>query len=103
VEAKLAASPEEVLLGLADDFDSAHLRDIVERLEMAREGGVSYERALSISVDAIEEDIRSQVEMAIQKAPTRLTIPMVVGVFGPPLLIGLVPLISRVLEVFGES
>lgn len=103
VDAKLASSPEDVVQGLAEDFDSSHLRELLERLIMAREGGVSYERALSISVDSIEEDIRSWIEMEIQEAPTKLTIPMVLGIFGPPILIGMFPLIARMLGVLSEN
>lgn len=102
VDAKLASSPEDVIQGLAEDFDSSHLRELLERLIMAREGGVSYERALSISVNSIEEDIRSRIEMEIQEAPTKLTIPMVVGIFGPPVMIGMLPLIAGMLRVLSE-
>jgi len=100
VDAKLASSPEDVIQGLAEDFDSIHLRELLDRLLMAREGGVSYERALAISVDSIEEDIRSRIEMEIQAAPTKLTIPMVLGIFGPPVVIGMLPLIAGMLDVF---
>ena len=102
VDAKLASSPEDVILGLAEDFDSSHLRELLDRLVMAREGGVSYERALSISVDSVEEDIRSRIEMEIQAAPTKLTIPMVLGIFGPPVVIGMLPLIAGMLDVFSS-
>ncbi len=102
VDAKLASSPEDVILGLAEDFDSSHLRELLERLAMAREGGVSYERALSISVDSIEEDIRSRIEMDIQEAPTKLTLPMVVGIFGPPVILGTLPLLAGILRVLSE-
>jgi len=99
VDAKLSSSPEAVIEGLAQDFDSLQLREMLDRLAMAREGGVSYERALSISVDSIEEDIRAEVEKEIQQAQTKLTVPMVVGVFGPPLVIGILPLVARMLGV----
>ena len=68
---------------------------------MARDGGVSYERALAISVEAVEEDIRGLVELEIQQAPLKLTIPMVVGVFLPALVLGIIPLLSRVIETLG--
>jgi len=100
VDAKLSTSPEAVIEGLAEDFQSVHLRELLERLSMAREGGVSYERALAISVSAIEEDIRGQVELEIQQAPLKLTIPMVVGIFVPALVLGIIPLLTNVLEVF---
>jgi hypothetical protein len=102
VDAKLASSPEDVIRGLAEDFDSLQLREMLDRLAMAREGGVSYERALAISVDSIEEDIRAQVEHEIQQAQTKLTVPMVVGVFGPPLVIGILPLIARMLGILSR-
>ena len=100
VDAKLSTAPEEVVEGLANDFQSVHLRELLERLAMARDGGVSYERALAISVDAVEEEIRGLVELEIQQAPLKLTVPMVAGVFLPALVLGLVPLLSNVLRVF---
>ena len=103
VDAKLSTAPEEVVEGLADDFESLHLRELLERLAMARDGGVSYERALAISVEAVEEEIRGHVELEIQQAPLKLTIPMVAGVFLPALVLGVIPLLSNVLELFSKQ
>ena len=103
VDARLSTAPEEVVEGLAKDFRSVHLRELLERLNMAREGGVSYVRALEISVSAVEEDIRGQVELEIQQAPLKLTIPMVAGVFMPALLLGIIPLLSNMLEVMSAG
>lgn len=92
VDARLSISPEAVLEGLVEDFDCPQLVEVLERIRMASSGGISYHRVLSVSVSAIEEDMRGEIEREIQKAPTRLTIPMVVGVFFPALMLGLLPL-----------
>ncbi len=47
VETRLSIAPEEVIQALAEDFRSEDLRDLALRLELAREGGISYERALT--------------------------------------------------------
>lgn len=94
VESRLSISPQAVLQGLADDFNIQQLDEVLERVRMAEEGGVSYNRVLTVSADAIEEDIRGQIEEEIEKAPIRLTLPMVAGVFFPALILGLVPLLA---------
>ncbi|MBN1399964.1 MAG: hypothetical protein JXA74_03955 [Anaerolineae bacterium] len=94
VESRLSISPQAVLEGLADDFDIRQLDEVLERVRMAEEGGVSYNRVLTVSADAIEEDIRGQIEAEIEKAPIRMTLPMVAGVFFPALILGLIPLLA---------
>jgi len=99
VEARLnTMSPQAVLEGLVQDLDSPQLTEVLERIRMAEDGGVSYNQVLRVSVDAIEEDIRGEIEQEIQKAPTRLTIPMVVGVFLPALVLGMIPLVGSVIR-----
>ena len=98
VEARLnTMSPRAVLEGLVDDFECPQLTEVLERIGMAEEGGISYNQVLTVSVNAIEEDIRGEIEKEIQKAPTRLTIPMVVGVFLPALVLGMIPLVGSAL------
>lgn len=99
VETQLSIAPEDVIKGLAEDFHSEHLVDLVLRLEMARDGGISYERALSLSVSLIEEEIRGHLERDIQQIPIQLTLPMIVGVFLPAIVIGVFPLVLNVLGV----
>jgi hypothetical protein len=99
VEARLSIAPEEVIQALAEDFRSEHLRDLLLRLELAREGGISYERALSLSVSLIEEELRGDLERDIQQIPIKLTLPMIVGVFLPAIIIGIFPLALNVLGV----
>lgn len=92
VEARLSISPDAVLEGLVEDFDCPQLAEVLERVRMASGGGISYNRVLAVSAAAIEEDIRRHIEQQIQKAPVRLTLPMVAGVFFPALVLGLIPL-----------
>ena len=98
VESKLgASSPEEVIKGLAEDFQSDQLNDVVRRVEAARDGRTSNVKALSLSVSAIEEEIRAGIEREINQASIRLVFPMIVTVLGPMLVLGLVPLVASIL------
>ncbi|GEM_PF-1012472 len=94
VEARLSISPEAVLEGLAEDLDCPQLDEVLERIRMAASGGVTYNRVLSVSAAAIEEDIRGQVEQRIQRAPIRLSPLMVAGVFFPALVLLMWPLVG---------
>ncbi|MCD6519100.1 MAG: hypothetical protein J7M05_04150 [Anaerolineae bacterium] len=93
VESRISISPQAVIEGLIEDLDCPQLEEVLERIRMAEDGGISYHRALGVSVEAIEEDIRAAVEQEVQKAPIRLTLPMVAGVFLPALILGLIPLL----------
>lgn len=81
VRSQLQVEPEQVIRALAEDFQSAHLTDLAERLEMAHEGGLSYRQAVDTTLEDIEEEIRIEVEKEIERAPVVLTIPMIIGVF----------------------
>ncbi|HUT16551.1 MAG TPA: hypothetical protein VMY98_09940 [Anaerolineae bacterium] len=96
VETRLAIAPEEVIEALAQDFQSAHLRDLVQRLEMARDGGISYDQALSLTLSLVEEEIRGDILRDIQQAPIKLTFPMIAGVFIPAIFIGIYPLVANI-------
>lgn len=98
VQSKLTISPEEVLKGLAEDFDSEQLRDVVTRLTLARDGGMSYVEAMALSVEAIENEIRAEIEHEIQRAPVILTIPMVMGVFLAALVLAAYPLVTSLIR-----
>jgi hypothetical protein len=97
VETRLSIAPEEVFEGLAADFPSPHLQNLPERIETARNGGFSYERALSVTISEVEREIRGNVRRDIQQAPIRLTFPMIAGVFLTAVLIGLYPVVRSVL------
>ncbi len=94
VQTRLSIAPEEVISGLAEDFHSAQLTDLLQRLEMARDGGISYERALSLTVTQIEDEIRGDLRRDIQKLPIDLTLPMIAAVFLPAVMIGLFPIVA---------
>jgi len=97
VRSRLTISPEAVIQGLAEDFDSDELREVMERLDLARDSGLSYAEALAVSVEDIENAIRRKTEQDIQRAPLILTIPMVAGVFFAALILALYPLVARLL------
>jgi len=99
VATRLVLSPEDVIRGLAEDFGSSELRDLLTRLERARAGGTSNVEALALSVETIENNIRYKVERNIQRAPIILTIPMVVGVFFVALAITAYPIIVTTIEI----
>lgn len=98
VESRLTISPEEVIKGLAEDFQSEELGDLLRRLEIAREQGASPAEALAVSVEAMESDIETKVKRDIQRAPIILTIPMVVGVFFAALVLAAYPLLVSMFE-----
>jgi hypothetical protein len=103
VEARLSISPEAVLEGLVEDFDCTQLREVLERIRMAADGGISYNRVLAVSANAIEEDIRAIVEQQVQKAPIRLAPIMVSGVSFPALVLFMVPLIMSAFLQLGSG
>jgi len=96
VDTRLAIAPEEVIEALAQDFQSAHLRDLFQRLEMARDGGISYNQALSLTLSLVEEEIRGDILRDIQQAPIKLTFPMIAGVFIPAIFVGIYPLVANI-------
>jgi len=97
VESRLSIAPEEVLKGLADDFKSDHLQLLPERLESARNGGITYDQALSITVAQVEDEIRGSIRNQIQQAPIRLTFPMIGGVFLAALILAIFPLLMSLI------
>jgi hypothetical protein len=101
VESRLSISPEAVLEGLAEDFDSEELRDLISRLELAREGGASVSETLEVSAEEVESKIRDEIKQDIQRAPVMLTIPMAVGVFLPAIALSMYPLVRRLLSNLG--
>lgn len=103
VETKLSIAPEEVLKGLADDFDSDNLRDLRDRLETARNGGMPYDKALSLTVQQLEEQIRGDLRREIQQTPIRLTFPMIGGVFLAALILAMFPLVMYLVQSSGVS
>jgi hypothetical protein len=98
VESKLVASPEKVIEGLAEDFRSDQLNDMLRKLEAARDGKISNVTALSLSVAAIEEEIKAGIEREINQAGIALIFPMIITVFGPMLVLGLIPLIISIMK-----
>jgi hypothetical protein len=99
VRSQLQVEPEAVIRALSVDFNSDHLEELAERLEMAHEGGFSYRQAVDASLDDVEEEIRVTVEKEIERAPVMLTIPMIIGVFFSALALLGFPL----LMVMGQS
>jgi hypothetical protein len=97
-QARLSSSPEDVVSGLAEDFGSPHLRDLLQRLEMARDGGITYDRALVLTVDEVEREIRGDLRRDIQQMPIQLTLPMIAAVFLPAIMIGLFPIVVTFLS-----
>jgi hypothetical protein len=81
VRSQLQVEPEAVIRALAEDFNSEHLHELADRLDIAHEGGLSYSEAVNATLDDIEDEIRIAVEKEIERAPVMLTIPMIIGVF----------------------
>ena len=93
VEARLAESPDAVLRGLARDFRSQYLEDMVRHIEISRQAGARLTDALTLTVETIEEDIRAGVSFDIRRAANQLTVPMILGVFMPIVILGVLPLL----------
>jgi len=102
VEARLSTiSPEAVLEGLASDFDNKHLGALLERVRMASQGGISYNRVFTLTANEIQEDIRTDIEQQIKRAPLRLTPFMISGLFTPVLLLIIIPFVVGFLTGLG--
>lgn len=98
VRSRLTIAPDAVITALAKDFNSRELEDVVMRLDLARDSGLTAVDALNVSLDEIEHKIQVQVERAIQRSPIYLTIPMVVGVFLATLALAAYPLVQGLLQ-----
>jgi hypothetical protein len=97
LDTRLSTSPEAVIGGLAEDFRSKELRDLLLRLEAARRGGLSFAEALLTSAREVEAEIQERVEMSIEDAPARLLLPTLVGFFPNVFILLILPLAMTVL------
>jgi len=94
VESRLSISSDAVLQGLVEDFENPYFAELLERVRAAEEGGIPYSRVFALTSSEIQEDIRSGIEQKIEKAPTRLSPIMILGLLTPVLLLGLAPMLS---------
>lgn len=93
VRTKLATStPEKVLEALARDFRSQEIGALLRRLTAARGGGLSYGEALRASAERVEQEMVQAAEYAIEEAPTRLVLPMLIGLFPTVVVLVVYPL-----------
>ena len=93
VRTKLATStPEKVLEALARDFRSPEIVALLRQLAAARAGGLSYGEALRASAERVEQEMVQAAEYAIEEAPTRLVLPMLIGLFPTVVVFVLYPL-----------
>jgi len=98
VRSRLTIAPDAVIKALAADFNSRELDDVVLRLELARDSGLTAVEALNVSLEEIEHKISNDLERDIQRSPVVLTIPMVVGVFFATLALAAYPLVQGLLN-----
>ncbi len=103
VRSQLQVEPEKVIEALSVDFQSEHMTELSERLDMAHEGGLSYAEAVNMTLDDIEEEIRIMVEKEIERAPVMLTIPMIIGVFFSALALLGFPLLALMFNTVGQT
>lgn len=93
VRTKLATStPEKVLDALARDFRSPEIAALLRQITAARAGGLSYGEALRGSAERVEQEMVQAAEYAIEEAPTRLVLPMLVGLFPTIVVLVVYPL-----------
>jgi hypothetical protein len=98
VRSRLSIAPDAVIAALARDFNSSELDDVVLRLELARDSGLTAVEALNVSLEEVEHKIQNSLERDIQRSPVVLTIPMVVGVFFATLMLAVFPLVQGLLR-----
>lgn len=98
VRSRLTIAPDAVIQALALDFRSRELDDVVLRLDLARDSGLTAVDALNVSLEEIEHKIQAELEREIQRSPIILTIPMVVGVFFAALSLAAYPLVRGLLQ-----
>lgn len=93
VRTKLATStPEKVLEALARDFRSPEIAALLRQINAARAGGLSYGEALRGSAERVEQEMVQAAEYAIEEAPTRLVLPMLIGLFPTIVVLVVYPL-----------
>ncbi|TAK36105.1 MAG: hypothetical protein EPO21_03925 [Chloroflexota bacterium] len=92
VSTKLASSPEVVIEALAQDFRSRELENLLLRLRASQRGGLASQEAVRSTAEEVEAEVAEQVELAIEEAPTKMVLPMLVGLFPSILVLLLYPL-----------
>lgn len=92
VATKVSSSPEAVIEALAQDFRSTELENLLLRLRASQRGGLSGGEAVRATAEEVEAEIAERAELAIEEAPTKLVLPMLVGLFPTILVLLLYPL-----------
>jgi hypothetical protein len=103
VGTKLRGGPEQVLRALALDFRSRELEDVLLRMEASRQGGLDPQEAIRISSEETESSMRETLETDIEKAPTSLIVPILVGLFPPIIILVLYPIANAFLVALGAT
>lgn len=97
------ARPERVLSALARDFKSEILNSLLVKIDAAQLGGATYGEALAEAVDETMASRLANARLAIQEAPMKLLLPMLVGLFPPPIMLMMLPVVTRVLAGMGTA
>lgn len=97
VATRLASSPEVVIEALAHDFRSPELENLLLRLRASQKGGLSGGEAVRSTAEEVEAEMAERAELAIEEAPTKLVLPMLVGLFPTILVLLLYPLANAFL------
>jgi Flp pilus assembly protein TadB len=90
-------APEEILERLSRDLRSKELQDLLERVDAATRGNVTYAEALSTVAASMWSDECARAEEQVQSASTRMILPMVATLMGPLLVLAMLPAVYRVL------
>ena len=91
------ARPEQVLAALARDFRSETLDSLLVKIDAAQRGGATYAEALAASVDETMETMMANARLSIQEAPMKLLLPMLGGLFPPPIVLMILPVVTTVI------
>jgi len=97
------ARPERVVSALAVDFRSDTLDSLLVKIDAAQRGGATYAEALADAVDETMDSMSQNARLAIQEAPMKLLLPMLGGLFPPPVVLIVLPLVTTVMAGMSRS
>lgn len=96
-------SGHEVLRLLAGDLRSPEFDDLMFRLQAATRGAKSYEAALAEAAERVANEMYGRTMRGLKAAPVRLIIPVIVTLFAPTIVLGMYPLVARVIAGLGAN
>jgi hypothetical protein len=87
---------DEVLRQMAEDLRSDDMRQVADQVRLALASGLTVAEALSAVTANLSDVIAAEVNVRLQAAPNTYVLPMIVFMFGPLLVLVLLPLVLRI-------